>query len=504
MSNTKRLILASLLAVTTAFTATAKDYQMTLFGIKSDGVTMNTRSIQKAIDYIADKGGGRLIFTVGRYLTGSIHMRSNVTLHLSEGAILVGSTNPYDYDKELNAWYGLILANKQENIAITGKGVIEGRGRELANNFLNQACNGIISDDMKLGRVGNRPKLIYFRECNNVTVKDVTLQNPAFWTQTYDQCTNLLIDGITVHSRAYWNNDGMDIVDCNGALIQNCYVDATDDAICLKSHDANSICQNITVRNNKACSSASGIKFGTASQGGFKNIRIVNNTIFDTFRSAITIQAVDGGLVENVVVDSLRAFNTGNPIYLVVGQRNKDVNRLIKIDESHSRAHRSRMDNIHISNVYAEVPGTKPDAGYEYEGPTEDNPRNISPSGIVGLADNHITNVTIENVEIVYPGGGDSTYARVATYELDKVPEMPQAYPEFSQHKELPAWGFYIRHADGITFKNVKLTARKADYRPAIVLDDVTQGSFTKMKITEPKAGRKQQIFAYKSTKIKK
>ncbi len=504
MSNTKRLILASLLAVTTAFTATAKDYQMTLFGIKSDGVTMNTRSIQKAIDYIADKGGGRLIFTVGRYLTGSIHMRSNVTLHLSEGAILVGSTNPYDYDKELNAWYGLILANKQENIAITGKGVIEGRGRELANNFLNQACNGIISDDMKLGRVGNRPKLIYFRECNNVTIKDVTLQNPAFWTQTYDQCTNLLIDGITVHSRAYWNNDGMDIVDCNGALIQNCYVDATDDAICLKSHDSNSICQNITVRNNKACSSASGIKFGTASQGGFKNIRIVNNTIFDTFRSAITIQAVDGGLVENVVVDSLRAFNTGNPIYLVVGQRNKDINRLIKIDENHSRAHRSRMDNIHISNVYAEVPGTKPDAGYEYEGPTEDNPRNISPSGIVGLADNHITNVTIENVEIVYPGGGDSTYARVATYELDKVPEMPQAYPEFSQHKELPAWGFYIRHADGITFKNVKLTARKADYRPAIVLDDVTQGSFTKMKITEPKAGRKQQIFAYKSTKIKK
>ena len=134
--------------------------------------------------------------------------------------------------------------------------------------------------------------------------------NPAFWTQTYDQCENLLIDGITVHSRAYWNNDGMDIVDCNGALIQNCYVDATDDAICLKSHSADAVCQNIEVRNNTACSSASGIKFGTASTGGFKNIKIINNTIFDTFRSAITIQAVDGGLVENIVVDSLRSINT--------------------------------------------------------------------------------------------------------------------------------------------------------------------------------------------------
>lgn len=503
MNKIRHLILAALMTLAAANVA-AKDYQMTLFGIKSDGTTMNTRSIQKAIDYIAQQGGGRLVFTVGRYLTGSIHMRSNVTLHLSEGAILVGSTNPYDYDMELNSWYGLILANKQDNIAITGKGVIEGQGRALANNFLAQACNGIINDPLKLGRVANRPKLIYFRECNNVTVKDITLQNPAFWTQTYDQCTNLVIDGITVHSRAYWNNDGMDIVDCNGALIQNCYVDATDDAICLKSHDAKSLCQNITVRNNKACSSASGIKFGTASVGGFKNIRIVNNTIFDTFRSAITIQAVDGGHVENIIVDSLRAINTGNPIYLVVGQRRGDAHELIEVNDDTNKPGRSRMDNVHISNVYAEVPATKPDAGYEYEGPTEDNPRNISPSGIVGLENNHITNVSIENVEIVYPGGGDPNYAHVGTDELDKVPEMPRAYPEFSQHKELPAWGFYVRHADGVTFRNVRLTARKADYRPAIVLDDVSRGSFTKIKVAEPKAGKKQQIFAHNSKQIKK
>ncbi len=502
MNILKKITVALLLVAATS--ATAKDYQMTLFGIKSDGVTMNTRSIQKAIDYISEQGGGRLVFTVGRYLTGSIHMKSNVTLHLGEGAILVGSTNPYDYDMELNAWYGLVLAYKQSNIAITGKGVIDGRGRELANNFLSQACNGIIKDKLGLGRVSNRPKLIYFRECTNVAVKGITLQNPAFWTQTYDQCRDLLIDGITVNSRAYWNNDGMDIVDCNGALIQNNYVDATDDAICLKSHDANSLCQNITVRNNKMCSSASGIKFGTASVGGFKNIRIVNNTVFDTFRSAITIQAVDGGEIENVVVDSLTAINTGNPIYLVVGQRRADAHQLIDIDEKQNKIRRSKMDNIHISNVYAEVPAGKPDAGYEYEGPTEDNPRNISPSSIIGLKDNLITNVTVENVEIVYPGGGDPNYAKVGTDELDKVPEMPKAYPEFSQHKELPAWGFYVRHTKGVKFRNVKLTAKKADYRPAIVLDDVHDGTFTKIKVKEPRNGKKPMIFTYKSKNIRK
>ena len=81
---------------------------------------------------------------------------------------------------------------------------------------------------------------------------------------------------------------------------------------------------------------------------------------------------------------------------------------------------------------------------------------------------------------------------------------MPKAYPEFSQHKELPAWGFYVRHADGVTFKNVKLTALKKDYRPAIVLDDVHNRAFTKIKVVEPSAGKKEKIHAYKSTKIKK
>ena len=162
------------------------------------------------------------------------------------------------------------------------------------------------------------------------------------------------------------------------------------------------------------------------------------------------------------------------------------------------------MDNVRISNLYAEVPATKPDAGYVYEGPTEDNPRNISPSGIIGLADNKITNVTIENVEIVYPGGGNPFYAKVGLNELNKVPEMPKAYPEFSQHKELPAWGFYIRHVDGVTFKNVKLKALKKDYRPAIVLDDVHNGTFSKIKVSEPDAGKKDKIYLFKSTGIKK
>ena len=129
----------------------AKDYNASLFGIRSDGATLNTRSIQKAIDHIHDKGGGRLVFSVGRYLTGTIYLKSNVTLHLKEGAVLLGSTNPLDYDIGENwNWTALVVAHEQHHIGITGQGVIDGRGYEVANNLISLINNGIFEDALLL------------------------------------------------------------------------------------------------------------------------------------------------------------------------------------------------------------------------------------------------------------------------------------------------------------------------------------------------------------------
>jgi hypothetical protein len=176
----------------------------------------------------------------------------------------------------------------------------------------------------------------------------------------------------------------------------------------------------------------------------------------------------------------------------------------LRIGDRWSSGKTPSLKNVTIRNVYAEVPSGKPDAGYNYEGPVEDNPRNISPAAIVGLPGTRIENVTLENVEIVYPGKGDSLYARVGltAEELDGIPEMEKSYPEFSQFKELPAWGMYIRHADGIRFNNVKFTAKEADYRPAIVLDDVKGATFTDVTFSEPDAKGKNQIFQYNSDNI--
>lgn len=466
--------------------ASAKDYPASLFGIYSDGVTLNTRAIQYGIDYINKNGGGRLVFHVGRYLTGSIYLKSNVTLQLQEGAVLLGSLNPWDYDRKV--FTALIFAYDQQDVGITGKGIIDGQGRQVARNVTDNIHKGILKDLFRYDRpeAESRPMVINFRNTSNILIRGVTIKNSASWVQTYDQCKNLHLDSIVVDSKAYWNNDGIDIVDCENVKVTNSYIDSDDDGICLKSHDATRACKNVLIRNCIIRSSANGIKFGTATLGGFSNIRIKNIKVFDTYRSAIALQAVDGGYVEDVEIDSLEAFNTGNAIFLRIGERRAGK--------------KGRLENIRISNVYAEIPATKPDVGYEYEGPVEDMPRNISPSAIVGMPDALINNVSFKNVTIHYPGGANPFFAKVALDTLDRISDKAAAYPEYSMFLELPAWGLFIRHAKNIDISGLTLTVAKKDFRTAVVFDNVQNAKFTNLTVKEPE--KKAASYAKRSTGI--
>ncbi len=259
----QKTIILTLFIFIQSLAVSAKDYKASFFNIKSDGLTMNTRSIQFAIDYINKQGGGRLVFYVGRYLTGSIHLKSNVTLQLEEGAVLLGSTNPFDYDRIGNT--ALIHARDLENVGITGKGMIDGQGRALANNSIQYANAGLIEDILKYDRTREsiRPMVIYFYGCKNVNIKEIMLQNSACWLQTYERCKELVIDSITVNNVAFWNSDGIDVVDCDNVVITNNNINAADDGICLKSHNEKFYCNNILIENNIVRTSANGIKLGT-------------------------------------------------------------------------------------------------------------------------------------------------------------------------------------------------------------------------------------------------
>ena len=448
----------------------AQRWFVTDFGAKGDGITLCTRSLQAAIDsanatYNRSGELQSVIFPPGQYVSGTLYLKSGVTLMIGEGATLLGSTNPFDYVKDPYCrWTALIFAVKQHDIGITGKGTIDGRGWEVANNLVQYIHLGLVNDPLKYDRPneGNRPENIHFRECENVTISRITLRNPASWNQQYDQCRHVVIEDQTVDSKSYWNNDGVDIVDCSDVVIRNCTMDAADDVFCFKSHSVDGVCENVTLENCYGRSSANGIKFGTMTRGKFRHFRIRNIVLRDTYRSAITIASVDGATVEDIEIDGLRATHTGNPLFLRFAERREGKGTPC-------------LKDIVIRNVEVEVPLDKPDAGYSYEGPVEDLPRNISPSSIVGTPGHRIQNVLLENIVFTYPGHADTAYAYrgCSPEELAAIPEWEKRYPEFSMWKELPAWGLYLRHADNITLRNVTFQLGGEDYRPAIVADDV-------------------------------
>ncbi|WP_339709179.1 glycosyl hydrolase family 28 protein [uncultured Kriegella sp.] len=442
----------------------AQEYTITDFGAMNGGKMLASSAIQSAIDTAHKKGGGKVVVPEGVFLTGSIVLKTGVELHLKKDAILLGSTNPYDY-KGINRWKSLVLADGQNHIAITGEGTIDGQGQDLALKVDSLFHIGKLDStnyNLRRNRPSEvmRPQLIEVVNSENITISGITLKNAACWVQTYDKCTNLIIDNIQVDSDAYWNNDGMDISDCKNVRITNCYVNAADDGICLKSHTKGFMNDSIYIANCIIRSSASAIKFGTASVGGFKNITIANITIFDTFRSAIALEAVDGGTIENVAVTNVSATTTGNALFIKLGHRNVDG----KV---------GAIKNIKIKNLNVHIPFAKPDLKYKIRGPEPPFFHNVFPASISGLPGHDVENITLENIAISYPGRGNKGYAHVPVWRLNSIPEKASSYPEFSMFGELPSWGFYVRHASGLEMNNVRLSVREEDFRPAYVFDDV-------------------------------
>jgi hypothetical protein len=187
---------------------------------------------------------------------------------------------------------------------------------------------------------------------------------------------------------------------------------------------------------------------------------IENIKVYDTFRSAIAIECVDGGTLENVLVQNLEATNTGNAIFIRLGKRNQT-------------GPVGSLRNVRLRNIRVEVAFERPDYEYEIRGPELPFFHNTFPASITGIPGYPVENVTLENIKVIYPGRGNNGLANMPLSRLNAVPEKVSDYPEFSMFGELPAWGFYVRHVDGLVLKNITLSIAEADYRPALVFDDV-------------------------------
>lgn len=357
----------------------------------------------------------------------------------------------------------LISSEDTRGVKISGEGIIDGRGLELALAIDSLHHTGVRPDptyNKRRMRPSIRPKLLDFKNVDGLRVEGVNLRSSAAWGLSLDGCRDVVIRDIDFENRAYWNNDGIDIADCSNVLVERCNINSADDGIVLKSFDSDGGNDGIIIRDCDICSSSCAVKFGTESFGGFRNVEISDIRVRDTYRSAIALETVDGAVLENVLVDGVSAVNTGNAIFMRLG---------------HRRGERpGAFRNVTVRNLTCVVPFGRPDENYDLRGPGLNVIHNPIPASITGLPDARVQNVVLENIDVTYPGRGTKGMGYIGKYRISDVPENRAGYPEYTMFGELPAWGLYVRHADGITLKNVKMRVSAPDYRDALVADDVT------------------------------
>lgn len=433
------------------------------FGAVGNGTTLDTEAIQKTIEYCNANNGGTVYFPPGIYLTGTIFLTSSLRIHLERGAILLGSDRLEDYPEtipQLRSYTdnytirSVIYAEGQNNIAITGEGIIDGQGSKFP----------VVRHPYNL-----RPYMIRMIECTNILIEDITLLNSPMWVQHYLACDHLTIQDITVASRrSNLNSDGIDIDGCHNVRITGCDIDSEDDAIVFKSTMKRS-CENIFVDNCKLSSLANALKCGTESNGGFRNIIIKDIHIYNTRNSGIALEIVDGGIMDNIYISDITMENVNNPVFIRLGNRARPYQEGMSVSSVGS------VRNITIKNIHATNTGYFSEK-HPFKNITPENAH--IPASISGLPDHLVEDVFLENIYIEYSGGYEEPYDNSHI-----IPEAEEHYPEYNMFGQLPASGFYLRHVNNIHFNNIVIEHTKPDSRPLFYLDKNSHNIFRDGKL---------------------
>jgi polygalacturonase len=444
------LAVISLSAVAQNGPATDSTYNVRGFGASGDGTNLDSPAINKAIDACASAGGGTVYFPAGTYLSGSIHLKSHIDLHLAAGAVILGApqqikaydvAEPFDgkaYQDEGHTYFhnSLIWGENLTNVSITGQGMING--------------GGMIRSDKPLD-YGN--KSIVMKSCSSIIIRDVTIFHGGHFAILTTGCDNLTIDNVTIDT----DRDGIDLDCCRNTTVSNCRINSPfDDGLCPKSTYAlgrRVITENLTIVNCQVSGFEEGtlldgtmkprregtgrIKFGTESSGGFRNVT-VDNCTFRACRG-LALEEVDGGIMENISINNITMMDVWDyPIYITLGRRNRTPNATNGI-----------LRNISIANVIAT--GVDKKSGVQ----------------ITGLPGLDIEHVRLDNIRITYNGGGTHEQAE------RQAPELGTGYPEPSKLGVFPAYGLFARHVKDLELRDIRFDFDKQDLRPAMICDDV-------------------------------
>jgi polygalacturonase len=485
-----------IIAIFSYLQISAATYDVKKYGAIGDGKVLDTPSINKVIEDASANGGGTVYFPAGTYLSVTIHLKSNVTLYLEQGAIILAADpkQGYKFDSpEENQWdmyqdFGhthwqnsLIWGENLENVSILGLGLIDGSKlialpRELRTPEEQKALEGKAPAGKKMGPFGYPQaadviddgygnKAISLKLCRNVILRDISILRGGHFAILATGVDNFTVDNLKIDT----NRDGIDIDCCKNVRVSNCTVNSpVDDGICLKTSFGLGYAkstEDVTITNCLVCGYDVGtvldgtykreyvrsgqkkpigrIKFGTESNGDYKNITI-SNCVFDYCRG-LALETVDGSNLEDITITNITMRDIVNsPIFLRLGRRMRGPDG-VPI---------GNLRRVIISNVVV------------YNAVPENSVL------IVGLPEKNIEDVLLNNIKIYYKGGGTKEQAEI------NPPENETMYPEPERFGEMPAYGFFVRHVKGIKMNNIDVRFEKDDMRPPFVLNDVKNAEF--------------------------
>ena len=456
-----------------------KSFNVIKFGIFPDTGELLTDKVQSLINSLPS-GGGEIYFPRGKYLLSTLYLKSNVTIRLAKGAYLLGTTDLTKYG-EIEKWdfplyqdlshsnfnCSLFVGKKLHNVAFKGFGVID-------------MLNGYDVDNVKNNETHRGAKVITLVECENVLFEDIKVRNATDLALYFVECDHLTIRRLDLDVHI----DGISPDNCKNVLVEDCKIVSGDDALVFKSsYNLNRLseCNNITARNCYIKSRCNAIKFGTESNGGFRNFNISNMFIKNVREAGIAIESVDGAIIDNLNFDNIRMVNVNAPIFIMLGKRMRGPKELtigsvsnIKISNLHASGPYPERYKTSIWNYLSFVNNMVYQERWNFWGSEPKDTSNVDKtqpwqmtSNICGLSDKPLKNITLKNITLDLYGG-----AKKGQYEEEVFDDF-DGYPEaFAYGWILPASGLFVRHVENLILENVVVNTLKKDSRDKIITID--------------------------------
>jgi len=433
------------------------------FGAKGDGVTLDTTAIQAAIDTCHEARGGTVLFPAGDFLSGTIELKSFVTLHLAAAGRLLGSGNPGDYRAgrgvpPSNGNIVLLSAANAEHLAIEGTGTIDGNGAKF---FTGQGDMTGPGQNSAQGYF-QRPHLMVFYRCKNLRIRDVFLTASAYHCLRTLECREVHYTGIRIHNRVNKNNDGFHLVSNQYLHLSDCDVQCQDDACALFGSN-----KWVTISDCSFSTRWSIFRFGG---GDPENITVTNCLIYDTFGCPIKMRFGRTSHARNILFSNLVFQNVTGPISIGFDARRRSRDTAT----SEPLPPQGYVRNIAFNGLRATVAAE----GQQYpDMPWEQvyRPGEIRTCIVLnGVGGGVLENISLTDVHATFAGGGTAEESRA---------EVPDVAGEYFELGTPPAYGVYARNVRGLTLNNLRLETTRPDLRPAVVLDGVHDAAINGLSV---------------------